>query len=99
MDIFGTITEFVDSLLEGFQAVLAWFLTWAKELACQLLTPLCELIPDAAVQTTAEFSVWLGIANQWFPVTEATAMLGAFYTFQLAFILFKYVWKAIPATG
>lgn len=64
-----------------------------------LLDWLLSKLPAESAVDMAPFASGLAACNAWVPVNRAAAPFVAAFAFKVAFIVFKYIWKAIPTTG
>ena len=89
----------IDWIIEALQ----WFWDWLVWTVGVLADGLVNgFIRDLPVFDGTGFEVaadYLEVANQWLPLDFLMLALATMWTFILAFIIVKFIWKAIPTTG
>lgn len=86
-------------IMSALQGFMEWLICWIVAIVRPIVDWILSFLPDETVSGFATMGQWFAAANYWFPVSWAFGLLSLYFVFVLAFILAKFIWKAIPATG
>ena len=85
---------------EGVRRALCWLLKWALDLMVYGIDEFLGGLPAIPADFNAPLVVeWLGIGNRYFPVSEGAALMGAYLTLYVSFVVVRFIVKLIPTVG
>jgi len=81
------------------KAVIVWLMECLVALFDAAFVPIVQLLPQWSFDTAFIASGWIGILNEWFPLTYAISCVGIWIGLALAVYITNWILGVIPTVS